>query len=265
MFRLLAALWVGLGLIPTPSTALTEVDVELFLAVDVSRSMSRTELEIQRRGYAEALASDEVFAAVQGGMLGRVALTYVEWAGNFSHNVVVPWTLIETREQAQEFAAKLQTIPAANMRRTSISGALEFAASDILENDFIGLRAIIDISGDGPNNQGRPVWPVRNEVVEHGIIINGLPLMTNDNDNGRWHIDDLDVYYRECVIGGPGAFVVPVYSWSQFAEAVKRKLILEIAHVPTRVVPVQFNPPSGYDCMIGEKIRIRRMEYWDEF
>ena len=197
----------------------SEVDVELFLAVDVSRSMSPYELEIQRRGYAEALSSAEVMDAIGGGMTGRIALTYVEWAGTNSQTVVVPWTLISSPDDARAVAGTLTAYFNAGMRRTSISGVLGYAADSFDLNRFRGLRRVIDVSGDGPNNHGRPVLDARADVLARGIVINGLPLMTQDELSRRWGIPDLDVYYTQCVTGGPGSFVIPVLTWDQFAGA----------------------------------------------
>lgn len=240
-----------------------EVDVELFLAVDVSRSMSPAELEIQRRGYAEALTSPQVLAAIDGGLLGRVAITYVEWAGEHAQRVIVPWTLVRSREDAQAIAHKITARFDAGLRRTSISGALLYAAGDFEGNGFTGLRRVIDVSGDGPNNQGRPVERARDAALAAGFIINGLPLMTQDALSEIWGIPDLDIYYRQCVIGGPGAFVIPVLAWDQFANAVKRKLVLEIAGLPARVIPAQFTPPAPYDCLVGEKMWQQNRAYFD--
>lgn len=180
----------------------TEVDVELALMVDVSRSMGPSELELQRRGYAEAIASDQVVGAILNGFTGRIALTYVEWAGVGSHRVILPWTLIDSREAAQRVSKDLTAQYPFEMRRTSISGAIAFAADEIEENGYVGLRRVIDISGDGPNNQGGSVTAARDRAVEKGIVINGLPLMTIDG-NAFWNLDDLDFYYEACVIGGP--------------------------------------------------------------
>ncbi|MBW4707962.1 DUF1194 domain-containing protein [Roseobacter sp. YSTF-M11] len=244
-----------------------EVDVELFLAVDVSRSMSPAELEIQRRGYAEALTSPQVMAAIENGLLGRVALTYVEWAGEYSHRVVVPWTLLQTPQDASAIARKITARFDEGLRRTSISGALHYAAGDFDGNGFTGLRRVIDVSGDGPNNQGRPVERARDAALDKGFVINGLPLMTQDQLSEIWGIPDLDEYYRRCVIGGPGAFVIPVLAWDQFAAAVKRKLVLEIAQTPAPIVPVhvpvQFQPDIPYDCLIGEKMWEQNRAYFD--
>lgn len=238
----------------------TEVDVELVLAVDVSRSMEPWELEIQRRGYAEALSSDAVWNAIQRGLLQRIAVTYVEWAGMGAQRVIVPWTIIETREDASAISNRLTAHFDDGLRRTSISSALRYSALLINQNDIIGLRRVIDVSGDGPNNAGGTVSDVRDDVVAQGITINGLPLMTYDANDpfARWSIPDLDVYYRACVIGGPGAFVIPVTDWDNFADAVRRKLVLEIAQNPTPLWRVQSQPP--YNCRIGEDIWQRNMD-----
>ena len=239
-----------------------EVDLELVLMVDVSRSMTVRELEIQRRGYAAALASEEVFEAVQSGLLQRVALTYVEWAG--TQEVVVDWQVLGTRDDLLAFAEKLSATFNPALRRTSISGAVRFGAELISTNDYEGLRRVIDVSGDGPNNEGSPVGEARDAALAQGIVINGLPLMTREGMGTRWHLDDLDVYYERCVTGGPGSFVIPVRDWDDFAEAVRRKLVLEMAAAPQRerVVPAQFEPPSSYDCLVGEKMWQQRREFW---
>nr|WP_245972263.1 DUF1194 domain-containing protein [Rhodovulum robiginosum] len=240
-----------------------EVDLELVLMVDVSRSMTPRELEIQRRGYAAALRSDAVYAAVQSGLLQRVAVSYVEWAG--TQEVIVPWRLLETREDLDAFAATLASDFDPALRRTSISEALVFGAESIRSNAYRGLRRVIDVSGDGPNNQGRGVTRARDEALAEGIVINGLPLMTREGMGSRWHLERLDIYYETCVTGGPGSFVIPVHDWEDFAEAVRRKLVLEIAEAPSRgaIVPVQAVPRDPRDCLIGEKIwRERRLD-WD--
>lgn len=242
-----------------------EVDVELILAVDVSRSMTARELEIQRRGYAEALASEEVFSAIRGGLLGRVALAYMEWAGAGSQRFVVGWTLIETREDARAFAAKIEAHFDGAMRRTSIAGAIDHAAASFEGNGFRGLRRVIDVSGDGPNNQGGPVTAARDAALARGITINGLPLMTTEGMGSQWTLPDLDEYYRHCVIGGPTAFVIPVLEWRHFPTAVRRKLVLELVRRPgPPVVPAQFeNPAEPYNCMIGEQIWQRLRGQWN--
>lgn len=245
-----------------PAQAETEVDLELVLMVDVSRSMTQNEQEIQRQGYAAALRSAGVYAAVRSGLLQRVALSYVEWAGG--QNVIIDWTLIQSQSDLDAFAETLMTTFTIGQRRTSISEALAFGADYIEANDFTGLRKVIDISGDGPNNQGRPVAKVRDQVVQQGIVINGLPLMTKEGMGSQWHLDNLDYYYESCVTGGPGSFVIPVLNWEDFAEAVRRKLVLEIAALPmTEVVqPIQYVLRDPSDCLVGEKIWEQRRMDW---
>lgn len=250
--RFLSLIWL-LVLAALPLRA-EEVDVELLLMVDVSLSMSPEELEIQRRGYAEAIQSDEVFAAIRSGFTGRVAVAYVEWAGFGSQNVVVDWMLIETRDDALAFAEALDDHFPVAMRRTSLTGALALGQQLIETNGFEGLRRVIDISGDGPNNQGGPVDLRRDTVLASGIVINGLPLMTRDGSFSHLQLDDLDVYYRACVIGGPGSFVLPVDRWEDFASAVRRKLVLELAGREPVITRAQFTPAPDYDCQIGEKL-----------
>ncbi|MEM8654482.1 MAG: DUF1194 domain-containing protein [Pseudomonadota bacterium] len=250
--RFLYALLIGLAA-PLVAQERTEVDVELFLAVDVSRSMQPYELEIQRRGYAAALVSPEVQDAIASGLLGRIAIAYVEWAGASHQREIVPWTLLATPEDAARVAARITAHFDDGMRRTSISSALTHAADSIEANSFNGLRRVIDVSGDGPNNMGAPVTDARDAVLARGITINGLPLMTQDDGiMARWNIPDLDVYYTACVIGGTGAFVVPVIDWSEFEDAVRRKLVHEIAGQPERLWRAQATPP--YNCLIGEEI-----------
>lgn len=262
--RKVAALFVLLPLIAFALSARAQtvvqpaidVDLELVLLVDISRSMSRDELEIQRRGYAEALSSPDVVESITQGINGQIALTYIEWAGRHTQRVIIDWTLIRNVADAKAFGDTLIAKFEGGMRMTSISRALTFAASRFEGNGYRGLRRVIDISGDGPNNDGPPVLPAREAVLEQGIVINGLPLMTREGLGSYWDLKDLDQYYLHCVVGGPGAFVVPVYSWDFFPLAVRRKLVLELA------MPV-FPPPEpriikaqapGYDCLAGENI-----------
>ena len=244
-----------------------EVDAELVLAVDVSRSMTLNELEIQRRGYASALMSDEVISAITGGLLGRVAIVYVEWAGYYSHRVIVDWRVISNGSEAKAFADALTADFNNSMRRTSISGALDYASNLFETNAFISNRKIIDISGDGPNNQGRAVLEARAETLKKGIVINGLPLMTKEGMGGIFHLDNLDDYYRNCVIGGPGSFVLPVTDWKQFPAAVRHKIVLELAGSPLpTIIPAGFThvADKNADCLIGEKIWDQIRQNWNE-
>lgn len=243
----------------------TEVDAELVLAVDVSRSMTAHELEIQRRGYAEAIVSDDVLRAIQDGALQRIAVTYVEWAGAESQRVIVGWTLIGGRADAEAFARRLTAQFNGSLRRTSISGALDYASRLFDGNGFDGARRVIDVSGDGPNNQGRPVEAARDEVIRQGIVINGLPLMTREGMGAQWHLDDLDEYYLNCVIGGPASFVIPVLEWRHFPEAVRRKLVLDLVRFdPEPPDPAVILPAAnGYDCTVGEKIWRQIQDDWN--
>ena len=252
--RLIALCLAAVCALPTRAQSPVPVDVELFLAVDVSRSMSPRELEIQRRGYAEALVSREVVDAITSGIHGKIALTYVEWAGERSQRVIVPWTEVASEADARAIAERLTAHFDPSLRRTSISGAIRYAADSLQQNRFQGLRRVIDISGDGPNNQGPVVTSARDEAVAQGVVINGLPLMTRDGIGARWHLDDLDEYYRQCVVGGPGAFVIPVLEWAQFPAAVRQKLVLELADKSPDSRVWKAQAKAGYDCLIGEKM-----------
>ncbi|MEM8572756.1 MAG: DUF1194 domain-containing protein [Pseudomonadota bacterium] len=239
-----------------------EVDLELVLMVDVSRSMTPRELEIQRQGYAAALQSKDVYHAMQSGLLQRIALTYVEWAG--TQETIVDWRLLETEADLHAFAETLTVDFDPALRRTSISGALTFGADAIRTNAYEGLRKVIDISGDGPNNQGRPVLLARESALAEGIVVNGLPLMTREGMGSQWHLDRLDIYYETCVTGGPGAFVIPVLDWEDFADAVRRKLVLEIAGLPLEQVHrAQYVIRNPRDCFVGEKIWEELRRSWD--
>ena len=235
----------------------TAVDLELVLAVDTSRSMDRDELTLQREGYAAALEHPAVASALASGPLGKAAIMYFEWGGPGWHRVLVPWTLIETPEDARAVAATLRTQPIAGQRGTSISDAMERAAERIETNAFEGTRKVIDISGDGPNNQGRPVLEVRAEVAAKGIEINGLPFMIKE-PGGAYSIEDLDIYYETCVITGENAFVIPIFRMDRLVASIRQKLVLEVSGRPgppnTRVRPAL----AATDCMIGEKLRNRR-------
>jgi hypothetical protein len=264
---------LALTLLVAPhAQAADPVDVELVLAVDVSLSMSPIELEIQRDGYAAALTDPKVIEAIKSGYHGRIAVTYFEWAGATMQHIIVPWTVIGSREDAEKVAQQLSALPPNSARRTSISGALEFGADLLAESPFRGVKRVIDVSGDGPNNQGPPVDLTRDQVSAQGITINGLPLMTNGGITSAYDVDDLDRYYADCVIAGPGSFVVPVNEWSQFPEAIRRKLVLELASAGSAVLAAEeaLNPPvvlaearPKYDCMIGEKLWRDRSWIWD--
>ncbi|MCO5065525.1 MAG: DUF1194 domain-containing protein [Rhizobiaceae bacterium] len=260
----IAFAFVALATTGGVSSAAEPVDVELVLAVDVSLSMSPSELDIQRDGYAAALLDKDVLDAIAAGAYGRIAVAYFEWAGTTSHQLVVPWTTISSRADAERVVARLTALPPASARRTSISSALEFGADLLAESPYQSVKRVIDISGDGPNNQGAPVVEMRDRLVEQGIVINGLPLMTNGGFSSAYDVPDLDSYYTNCVIGGPGAFMIPVNAWEQFPEAIRRKLVLELAARPLGDLPVVLaQAKEPYDCLVGEKIWRNRSWMWD--
>ncbi len=236
------------------------VDLELVLAVDVSRSMDYDEQRLQRDGYAQAFRHPDVISAIGSGALGRIAVTYIEWAGPRYQTIVVPWTIIGGHADALAFSDRLAAAPITREFGTSISGGLTYAAGLFDNSGARGDRRTIDVSGDGPNNMGQPVVPVREAVVARGITINGLPILLKQGGGyGGFNIPNLDIYYEDCVIGGPGAFMITVADLKGFAEAVRRKLVLEIAAAAPRLVPAaaMLRPPPRIDCLIGEKLRQR--------
>jgi hypothetical protein len=207
-----------------------EVDVALVLAVDISFSMDLDELALQREGYVQALKSREVKDAIAKGAVGKIALIYVEWAGLHAQYVTVPWMIIDSADAADAFAEKLAEAPTRRGRRTSVSGAIDLGMRMLAEAPVSPLKRVIDISGDGPNNEGRPVTEARDDAVRQGVTINGLPVMLKAP--GYYDIADLDLYYEDCVIGGIGAFSIPIRSRDQFIEAVRTKILLEVALAP---------------------------------
>lgn len=260
----LAALGLGALLAATaPAAAAVDVDLELVLAVDISRSMDLDEQQLQRIGYVEALRHPEVMAAIQSGAVGRIAVTYVEWAGPFHQAMVVPWAIVSSPAEADAFAARVAAAPLVRERGTSISQGLDFAAGLFAESGARGLRRAIDVSGDGPNNMGLPVVPVRDRIVAEGITINGLPIMLKAGSGyGPYNIPNLDIYYEDCVIGGPGAFMITVDDPARFAIAIRRKLVLEIAGMAPEarlIKAAAASPAPRVDCLVGEKQRGRWM------
>jgi hypothetical protein len=231
------------------------VDIELILAVDVSYSMDMDELAIQREGYAQAIVSKEFLQALKSLPNGKISVTYFEWAASSDQKIIIPWRLIDGPETADAVADEIMKTPIRRASRTSISGAINFALPLFDEDPYHGLRRVIDISGDGPNNNGGPVTVARDAALEKGIVINGLPIMVKEPSYSTMDIDNLDFYYEDCVIGGPGSFVVSIKDRDKFKEAIRAKLLLEVAgKTPERrVVPVAEKEPR-VSCMIGEKI-----------
>jgi hypothetical protein len=237
------------------AAAATDVDVELVIAVDVSYSMDPDEQALQREGYITGLTSAEFLNALQQGAHGKVAVTYFEWAGATDQKVVVPWRLIDSPAAAKAFTDEIAAAPYRRAYRTSISGALHFALPLFEDSGFRGIRRVIDVSGDGVNNQGDPVAIIRDAVLERGITINGLPILLKRPSFATMDIEDLDIYYEDCVIGGPGAFVIAIKERDQFREATRTKLVQEIAsrEIAPRVIPAAADKPR-ISCTIGERM-----------
>jgi hypothetical protein len=230
----------------------TNVDVELVLAVDISYSMDPDEQALQREGYVAALTSPEFLNALRQGLHGKIIATYVEWAGATEQRIVVPWHMIDGRAAAEAFANEIADAPYRRAYRTSISGALEFAAPLFETSGHRGLRRVVDVSGDGANNQGTMVTLARDQ-----LLANGLPIMLKRPSAATMDIDRLDVYYEDCVIGGPAAFVIPIKDRAQFKDATRTKLVQEVAGLspapPARIAPVSAEAPR-VSCLIGERL-----------
>ena len=240
---------------PGADSVVIPVDVELVLAVDISYSMDPDEQALQREGYVQALTSRAFLRALKEGMHGKIAVTYFEWAGYTEQKVIVPWRLIDGPESADAVAAEIANAPYRRAARTSISGALLFALPLFESSGYRGARRVIDVSGDGTNNNGQLVTLARDEALAKGITINGLPIMLKRPTPSMMDIDQLDVYYEDCVIGGPGAFVVPIREREKFTEAIRTKLLLEIAGrvPPARIIPASADKPR-ISCTIGERM-----------
>jgi hypothetical protein len=257
-----AAALAGIGfaapnnpLILTQRSDAIPVDAEVVLAVDVSYSMDPEEQALQREGYMAAIKSREFLQALKQGMHGRIAMTYFEWAGMHHQQIIVPWRVVDGPESADGFAADIGRARYTRASRTSISGALLFAAPLFDGSGYRGVRRVIDVSGDGVNNNGPLVTVTRDEVLAKGITINGLPILLKRPNASTLDIEQLDIYYEDCVIGGPGAFVIPIRERDQFKEAIRTKLVLEIAgRTPERrIVPVSAAAPR-ISCTIGERL-----------
>ena len=254
--------WSGGNAAPHSGTMLADkrpdamqVDTELVLAVDVSYSMDPEEQQLQREGYIAALTSREFMDALKGGSNGKVAVTYFEWAGPFDHRIIVPWRLIDGPAAADRVVNEIARASYRRASRTSISSALQFAKPLFDASGYNGIRRVIDVSGDGANNSGPFITEVRDDVVNAGITINGLPIMVKRPNVFTLDIENLDIYYEDCVIGGPGAFIIPIQNRDQFKEAIRTKLVLEIAGLAPerRVVPAQAAKPR-ISCTVGEQM-----------
>jgi hypothetical protein len=216
---LAAALAAGLGL-AAPAQA-RSVDLALVLALDVSGSINAERFELQRRGYAQAFRSHDVIEAIAGGENHAIIVTLVEWSGTGHQRQMIGWTLVEDAASAEAFGSAMAQAPRAFSDWTSISGALDYAVTLLADTPLAAVRRVIDVSGDGINNNGRPVRDARDDAITAGITVNGLPILTE--------FPTLDAYYRDNVIGGPGAFTVAVDDFAGFGTAILSKLIREIA------------------------------------
>lgn len=258
----------ALGIVPAAGMAAEPVDLELVLAVDVSGSIDPEEARMQREGYIAAFGSAQVLEAIQHGFHGRIAVLYFEWAGLGYNRLLADWTVIHDAASAAGFLAILQDNPPERMPRTSISQAIDYAMPLFDRNNYEAKRKVIDISGDGPNNWGRSVIEARDQAVAAGITINGLPIVNSRPSFGNLpQTANLDLYYTDCVIGGPSAFIIVAQGFEDFARAVRRKLILEIAgwtpdEAPGAIqvaqmgggwIEAQNRPPrSSPSCGVGE-------------
>ena len=214
---------LGVMLMAAPALATSNVDLELVLAADASGSIDDGEHALQRMGYARALRDPRVLNAIRGGAEQAIAVTYIEWTGRGLQATIVPWTIIKDQDSAERVAQQLLTQPRALFGGgTGVGEAIFFSAGLFDNNDIDSVRQVIDVSGDGPTNQGRQADVARDYAVQKGITINGLPILTD--------YPGLDTYYEQNVIGGTGAFMVPAMGFEDFAEAVLHKLIREVAN-----------------------------------
>ena len=276
LYRALTVLAAAIPLYGQPArdaAAAEAVDLKLVIAADVSYSIDEEEAMLQRQGTIDAFRSAEVIGAIASGVLGRIAVAYIDFSSRMTNRVVLDWQVIGDGATANAFADRLAAASLTHGMHTSISDGIELARRLIETSPIQGTRQVIDVSGDGPNNFGRLVDDVRDATIARRITINGLPIM---NERGafssRYYLPDLDLYYRGCVIGGPGAFIVVANNFADFARAIRRKLILEIAGLsprdegPPRPLPMpaatgtSLRPsPNGYvypkGCDIGERMR----------
>ncbi|MDX8455452.1 DUF1194 domain-containing protein [Mesorhizobium sp. VK9D] len=252
MFGLLACLACAEAAPPPAPGDGAPVDVELVLAVDISQSMDEQEFALQRAGYVEALRHPDFINAVRSGSNGRIALAYFEWAGVVRDDGVIAWQIVDGEDSANAFADKIAARPFRSFRGTSISGALGFGAGLLERTGLSAPRRVIDISGDGPNNTGPPVAAMRDAAVAKGVVINGLPILISPSPS----VSRLDRYYADCVTGGAGSFVLPIYAASEFSTAIRRKLIQEVSGL-TDARSVRVEDAAPVDCLLGERLRQR--------
>ena len=235
IMRLLAALAVLILCPAAVAQAAEQVDLLLVLASDVSRSVDHPKFLLQREGYAAAVSDPQVVDAIRSGPHQQIAICFVEWSGFGAQKLVIDWTKVDGAAPARKFGDQLLELPRSFADRTSISGGIEFAVTQFARTPFEAARRTIDVSGDGTNNAGRDVRMVRDETVAKGIVINGLVILSDRPV--PWNAEHtnppggLEKYYRDNVIGGPGAFVLVAENFQSFGRAIIKKLVAEIAAV----------------------------------
>ena len=232
MIRFLSLILVLLTCAP-PARAAEDVDLALVLVTDVSRSIDDGEYTLEKQGYAAAFTNPAVIRAIQGGLLGRIAVTYLEFAGDGETRIVLDWTVVHDLETARGFADRLTAAPRSFHGRTAIGSGIDLAVQTLAESGFNTTRRVIDVCGDGTNNAGREITAARDDALRAGIVINGLAIINDHPVSWTFaHVQPpggLPLYYRENVTGGPGSFVLEVHDFQTFGEAMTRKLVTEIA------------------------------------
>lgn len=239
---LLAAFIMWASTLPGAAVRAAEpVDVALVLVTDVSRSVSDDEYDLMKRGYAGAFTDRDVIAAIKGGMAGGIAVNYVEFAGAGQVRTVLDWTVIRDEAAARDFAARLLAAPRSFFGRTAIGEGIAHAMHELGRVGVEPMRRVIDVCGDGTSNNGRDVGAARDAAVEAGVTINGLAIINEHPSSWTFaHVQPpggLDNYYRENVTGGVGSFVLEIRDFRSFGEAIKKKLLNEIASLgpPSRL------------------------------
>jgi hypothetical protein len=234
---------------PTVTKSADPVDLLLVLAADVSRSVDQPKFQLQREGYAAAIADKRVLEAISAGRNRRIAVAFVEWSGVSSQRVLIDWTLIDGADSARKFGDQLIELPRSFAERTSISGGIDFSMTLLNRSPYQAARRTIDVSGDGTNNSGRDITLARDEAVAAGVTINGLVILSERpmpwNPEHTNPPGGLAEYYRNNVVGGPGAFVVVAENFNSFGQAIVKKLIAEIAELRPAQAP-QTPPNVGF-------------------
>ena len=212
----------------------TQVDVKLVIATDISLSIDDEEAQIQRQGIADLFLDPEVIKAIQSGPLGVIAVSMLDWAGYGENKVVLDWTLVNDKASAATLSAKIRGIGRIPGKRTSISDALERSFAMIEESDgqIVAARRVVDVSGDGPNNDGYSLQELHDKIANNGITVNGLPIMDENSDG---YFADLDKYYGACVVSGKGSFLIVVKHFNDFGPAMRRKLVVEISQDESQI------------------------------